>query len=97
MRRGTFPLINLQPGEFVYFSCSTAARLVLLVSFVFKLLEFYGVQLQHLSPHSLIVVAIFIHFCEMFVCVRPSVTLFWMFLVLRWFRKGSGLINTYYF
>jgi hypothetical protein len=43
MRRGTFPLINLQPGEFVYFSCSTAARLVLLVSFVFKLLEFYGV------------------------------------------------------
>jgi hypothetical protein len=45
-------------------------------SFLFMLLEFYGLQLQHLSSHSLILVAIFIHFYEMFVYVRPSVTLF---------------------
>jgi hypothetical protein len=41
-------------------------------------------------------VVIFIHFCEMFFCVRPSVTLFCMFHVLRWSRKGSGLIGAYY-
>jgi hypothetical protein len=42
-------------------------------------------------------VAIFVHFCKMFVCVRLSVTLFWMFHVLRWSKKGSGLIGAYYF
>jgi hypothetical protein len=38
-------------------------------------------------------VVIFIHFCEMFVCVRQSVTLFLMFHVLRWSGKGSCLIT----
>jgi hypothetical protein len=64
----TFPLINLQPGGFVYFSCYAMTELVLsMSSFVFMLLEFYGLQLQHLSPHYLILVAIFIRFCEMFI------------------------------
>jgi hypothetical protein len=66
-------------------------------SFLFTLLEFYGLQLQHLSLHSLILVATFIHFCEMFVCVRSSISLFRLFHVLRWSRKGSCLIGTYYF
>jgi hypothetical protein len=44
--RGTFLLINLQPGEFVFFSCYATAGLMLLVSsFLFTLLEFYGIQL----------------------------------------------------
>jgi hypothetical protein len=42
-------------------------------------------------------VVIFVHFCKMFVCVRLSVTLFWMFHVPRWSKKGSGLIGAYYF
>jgi hypothetical protein len=94
MQRGTFPLINLQLGEFIFFTCYAAAGLVLLVSsFLFTLLEFYGLQLQHLSLHSLILVAIFIYFNKIFVCVRPSVTLFQLFHMLRWFEKGSGLIS----
>jgi hypothetical protein len=98
MQRDTLPLINLQPKEFVYFSCYAAVGLVPSVSsFRFTLLEFYGLQLQHLSSHSLILVVIFIHVCEMFVCVQPSVTLFWTFHVLRWFMKGSDLIGSYYF
>jgi hypothetical protein len=44
--------------------------------------------------HYLILLVIFIHFCEMFVCARPSVSLFHM---LRWSGKGSGLIDAYYF
>jgi hypothetical protein len=97
MRRNSFPLINLQPGEFI-FSCNAAARLVPLVStFLFTLLEFYRTHLQHLSLHCLILVVIFIHLCEMFVCVQPSVTLLQMFHVMQWFEKGSGLIRAYYF
>jgi hypothetical protein len=70
MWHGTFPLINLQLGEFVFFSCYAAAGLVSPVSsFLFTLLEFYGHQLQHLSPHSLILVVIIIHFYEMFIYV----------------------------
>jgi hypothetical protein len=33
----------------------------------------------------------------MFVYARPSVSLFWLFHVLRWSRKGSGVIGAYYF
>jgi hypothetical protein len=61
------------------------------------LLEFYGIQLQHLSPHSFIMVAIFVHFCEMFVGVRLSAPLFWLFHVLHWAGKGMNLIHPYYF
>jgi hypothetical protein len=46
MRDGTFMLVNLKIGEFVYFSCYVAAGLVPPVSsFLFTLLEFYGLQL----------------------------------------------------
>jgi hypothetical protein len=46
MRCGTFPLINLQPWEFIFFSCYTMAGLVPPVSsFLFTLPEFYELQL----------------------------------------------------
>jgi hypothetical protein len=35
-------------------------------SFFFTLLENYGLWLHHLMPHSLTLVAIFVHFCFMF-------------------------------
>jgi hypothetical protein len=95
---GTLPLANLQPGEFVFFSCYAMVRLVALVSsFLLTLLLFYGLQLQHISPHSFVLVAIFIHFCEMFIGMRPSVPLFKLFHMLRWAKKGMNSINTYYF
>jgi hypothetical protein len=89
---------NFRPGEFIFFACYAAASLALLVSsFLFTLLEFYGHQLQHLSPHSFILVAVFIHFYEMFVGVLPSIPLFWMFQVLHWAGKGMNPIDIYYF
>jgi hypothetical protein len=98
MQCGTLPLINLQPRESIFFTCYATAGLVPPVSsFLFSLLEFYRLQLQHMSPHSLVLVAIFVHFCEMFVCVRSSVSLFRLFHVLRWSGKGSSLIDAYYF
>jgi hypothetical protein len=46
MRHDTSPLINLQLGEFIYFSCYAVTRLVPLVPFFFfTLLEFYGLHL----------------------------------------------------
>jgi hypothetical protein len=46
VRCGTFPLIDLQPREFIFFTCYAVAGLVLPVStFLFMLLEFYELQL----------------------------------------------------
>jgi hypothetical protein len=43
MRYGTFPLVNLQPREFIFFSCYAMSGLVPpLSSFLFTLLEFHG-------------------------------------------------------
>jgi hypothetical protein len=70
-------LLLVQPGDFVYFSTYALAGLVALFSSFFLMLsEHYGLQLQHMLPHSITLVAIFTHFCEMFVGVRSSVRLF---------------------
>jgi hypothetical protein len=98
LRYGVGSPLNLRPREFGFFACYATAGLVPPVSsFLFTLLEFYGLQLKHLSPHSFVLVAIFIHFCKMFVDVRLSIPLFWLFRVLCWAEKGTNLIDTYYF
>jgi hypothetical protein len=69
-----------QPGNFVYFLAYALAGLVPpFSSFFLVLLEHCGLQLQHLSPHSIMLVVIFTHFREIFVGVRPLVRLFWCF------------------
>jgi hypothetical protein len=69
MRYGTISLSSLQPSEFIFFTSYTLARLLLLASSFLTLLENYDLQLQlqHLSPHSLALVMIFVHFCKMYV------------------------------
>jgi hypothetical protein len=74
MWHGVAPLTGMRPSEFVYFALYALSRLMLpFSSFLFMLLEYYGLQLQHLSPQSITLVAIFVHLCEMYVCVQPSV------------------------
>ena len=51
-------------------------------SFLLLLLEDIGHQLQHLTPHSLLLTSIFMHLCEMFMGVRPCVILFRYFFIL---------------
>jgi hypothetical protein len=41
-------------------------------------------------------VVIFIHFCEMFIYVQPSVSLFRLFHVMWLSGRGSDLIDAYY-
>jgi hypothetical protein len=86
------------PARGVLFAYYVVVGLVPPVSpFLLRVLEFYGVQLQHLSPHSFILVAIFIHFYGMFIGVRPSIPIFRLFHMLHWAGKGTNLIGTYYF
>jgi hypothetical protein len=98
LKHGVVPLANLAPGDFVFFSAYALAGLVPPVSsFFLMLLEFYGLQLQHLSPNSITFVVIFVHLCEMFVGVRPSVRLFRCFFVMKAASQRPPLIGGYYF
>jgi hypothetical protein len=63
-------LANMRPGDFIFFAAYALAGLVPpLSSFFLMSLEYYGLQLQHLSPNSIALVAIFVHLCEMYVGV----------------------------
>jgi hypothetical protein len=93
MRHGIVSLANMQPGDFVFLSSYALSGLVPPLS---MLLEHYGLQLQLLSPHYTLVV-IFIHFCEMFMGVRPSVRLFCRFHVLHAVSRHPSRIDGYYF
>jgi hypothetical protein len=77
LKSGTASLATMIPGDFVFFATYAMAGLVPpLSSFFLTLLEYYGLQLQHLSPNSIALVATFVHLCEMYVGVRPSVRQF---------------------
>jgi hypothetical protein len=82
------------PKDFIFFAVSALAGLVPLLSYFFlTLLEYYELKLQHLSPNSIMLVAIFIHFCEMFVGVRLSRC----FFVMKVVSQHPLLIGGYYF
>jgi hypothetical protein len=66
-------------------------------SFFLLLLEEFGLQLQHLTPHSVLLVAVFAHFMEMFVGVRPCTTIFRHFYALVGTGRAKREIGAYYF
>jgi hypothetical protein len=72
IRAGAAPLSDLVAGEFILFISYISSGLALPISpFFLLLLEEFGLQLQHLTPHSILQAAIFVHLCEMFVGVPP--------------------------
>ena len=98
VRAGSVPLGNLRAGEFVLFISHISTGLGLPISsFFLLLLEDFGLQLQHLTPHSILLMAIFVHLCEMFVGVRPCVLLFRHFFQLVKSGKGKDEVGAYYF
>jgi hypothetical protein len=88
----------MELGDFVFFSAYALAGLVpSLSSFFLTLLEYYGLQLQHLSPNSITLVAIFVHFCEIFMGVRPLMRFFQRFFIMKVVSQHPLLIGGYYF
>jgi hypothetical protein len=93
-----FPLGDLATGESVLFVSYLSCRLGLPISpFFMLLLEDLGLQLQHLTPYSILQVAIFAHLCEMFVGVAPCTSLFRHFFVLVKSGKAKDHLGAYYF
>nr|AAK55778.1 Hypothetical protein [Oryza sativa] len=71
------------PGRSVFFLPFAMAGLVPpFSSFFMDVLEFYDLQMVHLTLNAVMTLAIFAHLCEMFIGVRPSLRLFrWFFTV----------------
>jgi hypothetical protein len=98
IRVGAAPLGDLATGEFVLFTSYISYGLALpILPFFLLLLEEFGLHLQHLTPHSVLQAAIFVHLCEMFVGVAPYTSLFRHFFVLVKSGKTRGHIGAYYF
>jgi hypothetical protein len=98
IRAGASRLGDLAAGEFVLFVSYLSCGLALPISpFFLMLLEELDLQLQHLTPHSILQAAIFAHLCEMFVGVAPCTSLFRHFFVLVKSGKAKDHLGTYYF
>jgi hypothetical protein len=98
IRAGSIPLNDLAAGEFVLFNSYTMCGLVPPISsFLLLLLEEFGLQLQHLTAHSFLLVAVFAHFMEMFVGVCPCVAIFRHFYTLVKSGRSKRAIGAYYF
>ena len=50
--------------------------------FLYALLQFWGIQLHHLTPQSILHLSIFTHFCEAFLGILPHFHLFQHFFIL---------------
>jgi len=106
VRLATYPPAP-EANETVIFASFIAAGLLPPFSaFFLAVLEDFGVQLLHLSPNSIVILAVFAHLCEMFVGVMPSVPLFRHYFALRpaardqaagscCFRLRDGLAEEY--
>jgi hypothetical protein len=95
---GAASLGDLAAGEFVLFVPYISCGLALSISpFFLLMLEEFGLQLQHLTPHSILQAAIFVHLCERFVGVAPCISLFRHFFVLIKSGKGRDHLGAYYF
>jgi hypothetical protein len=98
IRAGATPLGDLTAGEFMLFVSYLSRGLALPISpFFLLLLEELGLQLQNLTPHSILQAAIFAHLCEMFVGVASSTSLFRHFFVSVKSGKAKDHLGAYYF
>jgi hypothetical protein len=57
---------------------------LLAYDFFRRLLDHYQIDLVHLNPNSIHQIAIFVHFCEAFLCIPPNFPLFMSYLFLKY-------------
>jgi hypothetical protein len=98
IRAGKIPLRDLAAGEFILFNSYAMCGLVPpFSSFFLLLLEEFGLQLHHLTPHSILLVAVFTHFMEMFMGMHPCTTIFRHFYALVGTGRSKREVGAYYF
>ncbi|XP_066398769.1 uncharacterized protein [Miscanthus floridulus] len=72
------------PGEIVLFVSFVRTGLCLPASvFLHQFLGYFGVSLNHLTPNAVLHLSVFVHLCEAFLGIPPSLSLFRFFFRLK--------------
>jgi len=75
---------TLGSGEIVLFVSFRRAGLCLPASaFLHRFLNYFGISLNHLTPNAVIHLSVFVHLCETFLGIPPSLSLFRYFFCLK--------------
>jgi hypothetical protein len=83
------------PSEIVMLKSHVERGLSMPPSLFFtNLLKFYGLQLHHISPNSLVSVAGYAALCEGYLGIRPRVDLFQLFFSVRANYEDDGSLRT---
>jgi hypothetical protein len=83
------------PSEIVMLKSHVERGLSMPPSLFFtNLLKFYGLQLHHISPNSLVSVAGYAALCEGYLGIRPRVDLFQLFFSVRANYEDDGSLQT---
>jgi hypothetical protein len=83
------------PSEIVMLKSHVERGLSMPLSLFFtNLLKFYGLQLHHISPNSLVSVAGYAALCEGYLGIRPRVDLFQLFFSVRANYEDDGSLRT---
>lgn len=82
---------NLEPGEIVLFTSFIKHGLGLpACPFLHDFLHYFGITLNHLPPNAILHLSIFVHLCETFLSIPPSITLFCYFFKLKAHRDNTN-------
>ena len=74
----------LGPGEIILFVSFIRTGLCLPASaFLHQFLNYFGICLNHLAPNAVLHLSIFVHLCEAFLGIPPSLSLFCYFFHLK--------------
>jgi hypothetical protein len=89
------PVPTPNPSEIVMLKSHVERGLSMPPSLFFtNLLKFYGLQLHHISPNSLVSVAGYAALCEGYLRIRPRVDLFQLFFSVRANYEDDGSLRT---
>lgn len=82
------PILNT--GEIVLFVAFVRAGLCLpTLPFLQSFLNFFEISLNHLTPNGILHLSVFVHLCETFLGVPPSISLFRYFFHLKPHPSGN--------
>jgi hypothetical protein len=68
---------SLGPGEIILFISFIRVGLCLPASpFLHRFLRYFDISLNHLTPNTILYLSVFVHFCEIYLGILPSISLF---------------------
>jgi hypothetical protein len=59
-------------------------------AFLYRFLHYFGISLNHLTPNTILHLSMFVHLCEAFIGIVPSISLFCFFFRLKPYHRSDS-------